>query len=80
MINRQENRLERTFYRALHELQRLRKERESNLALVSQESPLEQHVGQVPDLPSSEINNMEPQAKDPPPTNPAPTPAPENAT
>ncbi len=37
MFNRQEGRLERTFYRALHELQRLRKERESNLALVSPE-------------------------------------------
>jgi hypothetical protein len=36
MFNRQEGRLERTFYRALHELQRLRKEREANLALVSQ--------------------------------------------
>jgi hypothetical protein len=40
MFNRQEGRLERTFYRALHELQRLRKEREANLALVSQETPL----------------------------------------
>ncbi len=80
MFSRQEARMERSFYRALHELQRLRKERESNLALVSQETPLEQHVGQVPDLPSSEINNMEPQVKDPPPTTPAPTPAPENAT
>ena len=36
LFNRQEGRLERTFYRALHELQRLRKERDSNLALVSQ--------------------------------------------
>jgi hypothetical protein len=36
MFNRQEGRLERTFYRALHELQRLRKERESNLASVLQ--------------------------------------------
>jgi hypothetical protein len=35
MFNRQEGRLERTFYRALRELQRLRKERESNLASVS---------------------------------------------
>ena len=33
LFNRQESRLERTFYRALHELQRLRKEREANLAL-----------------------------------------------
>jgi hypothetical protein len=39
MFNRQEGRLERTFYRALHELQRLRKERGANLALVSQETP-----------------------------------------
>jgi hypothetical protein len=36
LFNRQEGRLERTFYRALHELQRLRKEREENLALVCQ--------------------------------------------
>jgi hypothetical protein len=36
MFNRQEGRLERSFYRALHELQRLRKEREANLALVCQ--------------------------------------------
>src|SRR3979411_1454298 len=35
LFNRQEARLERTFYRALHELQRLRKERQSNLASVS---------------------------------------------
>src|SRR3984893_2572656 len=37
LFPRQEPRLERTFYRALHELQRLRKERESNLALVCDE-------------------------------------------
>ena len=41
LFNRQEARLERTFYRALHELQRLRKEREANLALVSQPAPEE---------------------------------------
>ena len=40
LFNRQEARLERTFYRALHELQRLRKEREANLALVSQTTPI----------------------------------------
>ena len=40
LFNRQEARLERTFYRALHELQRLRKERESNLALVSQSTTI----------------------------------------
>jgi len=39
MFNRQEGRLERTFYRALHELQRLHKERESNLASVLQPVP-----------------------------------------
>ncbi len=39
LFNRQEGRLERTFYRALHELQRLRKDRESNLALVSHDPP-----------------------------------------
>jgi hypothetical protein len=39
LFNRQEGRLERTFYRALHELQRLRKERDSNLASVCQTSP-----------------------------------------
>jgi hypothetical protein len=40
LFNRQEARLERSFYRALHELQRLRKEREANLALVSQTTPI----------------------------------------
>ena len=40
LFNRQEGRLERTFYRALHELQRLRKEREANLALVSQSTTI----------------------------------------
>jgi hypothetical protein len=39
LFNRQEGRLERTFYRALHELQRLRKERQSNLASVLQATP-----------------------------------------
>jgi len=71
LFNRQEARLERTFYRALHELQRLRKEREANLALVCPE-PLEEPVGQVPDLPSTEINNMNNQAPPNPSTDPAP--------
>src|ERR1700686_1622936 len=39
LFNRQEGRLERTFYRALHELQRLRKEREANLGSVCQPTP-----------------------------------------
>ena len=63
LFHRQEGRLERTFYRALHELQRLRKERAAKLASVSQNP-----VGQVPDLPSSEINNM----NNPPSPDPAP--------
>src|SRR6201984_1129437 len=61
MFNRQEGRLERTFYRALHELQRLRKEREANLASVLQPTP----VGQVDDLPSSETNNIQHQPTPP---------------
>jgi hypothetical protein len=39
LFNRQEGRLERTFYRALHELQRLRKEREANLGSVCPITP-----------------------------------------
>jgi hypothetical protein len=74
MFNRQEARLERSFYRALHELQRLHKERASNLASVSQETL----VGQVPDLPSSETNNIQQPTPDAAPTNPTPTPAPES--
>jgi hypothetical protein len=70
LFNRQEGRLERTFYRALHELQRLRKEREANLALVCQPTP--EPVGQVPDLPSSEIDNRNNQAPPNPSTDPAP--------
>src|ERR1700694_5274993 len=53
LFNRQEGRLERTFYRALHELQRLRKEREANLALVSQESPKSPHKEVSADPPHS---------------------------
>jgi hypothetical protein len=53
MIGRQEARLERTYYKALHELQRLRKEREANLALVSQSE-----VGQGQALPSQQTNDI----------------------
>jgi hypothetical protein len=67
LFNRQEGRLERTFYRALHELQRLRKEREANLALVCQTPPAED-VGQVDDLPSSETNDIPTPTPDPPPS------------
>ena len=80
MFNRQEGRLERSFYRALHELQRLLKERESNLASVLQATPEEQ-VGQVDDLPSSETNNIQtprPNAASPEPS-PKPVEAPESA-
>src|SRR5260370_4983999 len=52
-FTRQEARLERTFYRALHELQRLRTLRHPPLALDSQ-----QPVGHVPDLPCKKINNI----------------------
>jgi len=71
LFNRQEGRLERTFYRALHELQRLRKERESNLASVCQ-TPEVEDVGQVPDLPSNENKDIQP-----PPDSEIPEPAPE---
>jgi hypothetical protein len=53
MFNRQENRLERTFYRALHELQRLRKEREANLGSVCQTTP---------DITNTEVNTGQPTA------------------
>src|SRR5882762_9418803 len=58
LFNRQEGRLERTFYRALHELQRLRKERDSNLASVSQKthSP---SVSAGAEPPSSETNDIQ---------------------
>ena len=71
MFNRQEARMERSFYRALHELQRLRKDRESNLASVLQATP----VGQVPDLPSSKTNDIQ----TPPPNAASPDPAPDPA-
>ena len=75
-FGRQEGRFERSFYRALHELQRLHKERESNLASVLPATP----VGQVPDLPSSETNNIQPPAPDPAPASPVldPAPTPQN--
>jgi hypothetical protein len=69
MFNRQEARMERSFYRALHELQRLRKERESNLASVLQatHSP---SVSAGADLPNNETNDIQP----PPSRNPRPRP------
>jgi hypothetical protein len=55
LIGRQEARLERTYYRALHELQRLRKEREAKLALVSQSE-----VGRGHALPSQQSTTIQP--------------------
>ncbi len=55
-LSRLEARIERSFYRALHELQRLRKEREAKLALVSQITPAEN----VHTAPSQETNDMPP--------------------
>jgi hypothetical protein len=51
LIGRQEARLERTYYKALHELQRIRKEREAKLALVCESAPEA--------LPSQETNNIQ---------------------
>jgi hypothetical protein len=66
LIGRQEARLERTCYRALHELQRLRKEREAKLALVSE-------VGQGHALTSQQPTNK-PSPPEPVPTPKIPTP------
>jgi hypothetical protein len=65
MIGRQEARLERTYYRALHELQRLRKEREANLALVGESEVEQDHA-----LPGKQTTNIPP-APDPAPAIPA---------
>jgi hypothetical protein len=55
LIGRQEARLERTYYRALNELQRLRKEREAKLALVcGSDAEL------VQAKPSRETNHIQP--------------------
>jgi hypothetical protein len=53
LIGRQEARLERSYYRALHELQRLRKEREAKLALVCKSE-----VGPSQALPSQQTNSI----------------------
>ena len=55
LIGRQEARLERTYYRALHELQRLPAKREADLALLSQSAPATQ--ARQPD--SQEITDIE---------------------
>jgi hypothetical protein len=54
LIGRQEARLERSYYKALHELQRLRKEREAKLALLSQ-SKVEQDQA----LPGQETKDIQ---------------------
>jgi hypothetical protein len=71
LFHRQEGRLERTFYRALHELQRLRKEREANLALVSQPTP-DAPTPQPQASARGNINDIQP-----PPDPEIPTPTPE---
>jgi hypothetical protein len=76
MFSRQEGRLERTFYRALHELQRLRKERESNLASVLQPNSTPQPQASA----RGNINNMQTPTPDPAPPNPVPDPAPASET
>jgi hypothetical protein len=68
MFGRQEGRLERSFYRALHELQRIRKEREANLASVLQATPAPQPQASA----RGNINNMQP-----PPDSEIPEPVPE---
>jgi hypothetical protein len=50
-FNRQETRLERTFYKALHELQRLKKERPREMALVSPSIRVER----APAIPTEEL-------------------------
>jgi len=73
LFNRQEGRLERTFYRALHELQRLRKERESNLASVCQ-TPPEDDAPQPQASARENINDIQPPAAQPAP-DPPPSPS-----
>ena len=65
-LNRQEARLERSFYKALQELQRIRTLRPANVEKQTQKStppadpptPQSHPVGQVPDLPSPTIINI----------------------
>jgi hypothetical protein len=68
-LNRQEARLERSFYKALQELQHLRTQRRAKVEKQTQKSTAPADpVGQVPDLPSPIIINN--------PTAAAPKPAP----
>jgi len=72
LFNRQEARLERTFYRALHELQRLRKEREANLASVCQTPEVDPPQPQA--SARGNINDIQPPAAEPTP-DPPPSPS-----
>jgi hypothetical protein len=78
-LNRQEARLERSFYKALQELQRIRTLRPAKVEKQTQKStapadppaPKQHPVGQVPDLPSPTIinnPNATPQTPAPPAT------------
>jgi hypothetical protein len=71
-FRRQEASLERTFYRALHELKRLRSQRPRDLALVCSATPATQ-----PETSSStEINTIQKENPAPNSPDPAPDPAP----
>jgi len=78
-LNRQEARLERSFYKALQELQRIRTQRPANVEKQTQKSaapeppptPNPHPVGQVPDLPSPVVADFQaapPQEPASPPT------------
>jgi hypothetical protein len=75
LFSRQEGRLERTFYRALHELQRLRKEREANLALVSQPAPVVTNKEVRADTPHSPSVGAGAEPPATPSTHPPPAPS-----
>ena len=75
-FRRQEAALERTFYRAFHELQRLRAQRKAHLALVSQPAPAPQPQAATP----AQITIQDPnQPPDPPNPVPAPASSPETS-
>jgi hypothetical protein len=75
-LNRQEARLERSFYKALQELQRIRTQRPAKVEKQTQKStapadpptPKSHPVGQVDDLPSPTIIDNPPVAPAPPQT------------
>jgi hypothetical protein len=76
LFSRQEGRLERTFYRALHELQRLRKERESNLASVLPEpAPIANKEDNTEPHYSPSVSEGAEPPQTPPAEHPTPPPA-----